>query len=292
MPNTHLLTLHTLSPLHCGTGQAVGAIELPIAREKPTHLPIVPGSSLKGVLRAQQEVKGIHLAAFGPETANAGDQAGAVQFGDARLVLLPMRSVAGVFAWTTSPYLLRRFKKDLEAAGRATWKDEITVPTRQECLITDDKTLVTSLSRVVLEDLDFTVRAADMPKAEAVAKALGDAFFPTDTESQAFLNGHLCIVHDDVMGLLLEMGTELQAHVRLDPDTKTVAEGALWHEESLPVESLLASLVLVNPETKKGGGGASAIEITNHLKGISHQKTIQFGGKASVGKGLCHVGLV
>ena len=290
MANAHLLTLHTLSPLHCGTGQAVGAIELPIAREKPTHLPIVPGSSLKGALRAQEEVKGLHLAAFGPETANAGDQAGAVQFGDARLVLLPMRSVAGVFAWTTSPYLLRRFKQDLGVLEYTAWREDIAVPASQECLLADRDTLVTSLQRVVLEDLDFTVRTADRPRAEAVAKVLGEVFFPGDADSQVFLKTHLCIVHDDVMGLLLEMGTELQAHVRLDPDTKTVANGALWHEESLPVETLLASLVLVNPEPRKGGH--SAQEVSAHLNRLCHRKAIQFGGKASVGKGLCPVGLV
>jgi CRISPR-associated protein Cmr4 len=290
MTQTHLLTLHTLSPLHCGTGQAVGAIELPIAREKPTNLPIVPGSSIKGVLRAQEEVKGIHLAAFGPDTANAGDQAGAVQFGDARLVLLPMRSVAGVFAWTASPYLLRRFKKDLEAADKPSWKDEVSVPEKQQCHATTSTALATSLKRVVLEDLDFTISGASV-MTDGIAKALGEAFFPGDTDSQAFLKSHLCIVHDDVMGLLLDTGTELQAHVRLDPETKTVADGALWHEESLPVESLLASLVLVNPEMKKGGVGTSADEIGGHLKKLCHQKAIQFGGKASVGKGLCHVGL-
>lgn len=291
MSNTHLLTLHTLSPLHCGTGQAVGAIELPIAREKPTHIPIVPGSSLKGALRAQQEIEGIHLAAFGPKTEQAGDQAGAVQFGDARLVLLPMRSVAGVFAWTTSPYLLRRFRKDLEATCIACWKEEIAVPTKQECLVAPGTVLMTTLNRVVLDDLDFTAQSTSN-KTEIVAKALGNAFFPGDMNSQTFLKNHLCIVHDDVMGLLLEMGTELQAHVRLDPETKTVADGALWQEESLPVESLLASLVLVNPEMKKGGGGLSANAITEHVKALCHQKAIQFGGKASVGKGLCKVGLV
>ena len=290
MTRAHLLTLHTLSPLHCGTGQAVGAIELPIAREKPTNLPIIPGSSIKGVLRAMEDVKGIHLAAFGPETASAGDQAGAVQFGDARLVLLPMRRVAGVFAWTTSSYLLRRFKKDLEAAGKPSWTDEAPVLTPQECHASSSTVLVTSLKRVVLEDLDFTISGASA-KADAIAKALGDAFFPEDADSQAFLKSHLCIVHDDVMGLLLDTGTELQAHIRLDPETKTVADGALWHEESLPVESLLSSLVLVNPETKKGGGGAPAEEISEHLKRLCHRKAIQFGGKASVGKGLCNVGL-
>jgi len=290
MPTTHLLTLHTLSPLHCGTGHAVGAIELPIAREKPTHLPIVPGSSLKGVLRAQKDVRDIHLAAFGPDTKDAGDQAGAVQFGDARLVLLPMRSVSGVFAWTTSPYLLRRIAKDLKAAGKQVWKEDFPMAGRQECLVADAQTLVTSLDRVVLEDLDFTFNRAHLAKAEAVAKILGELFFPGDVDSQAFLKAHLCIVHDDVMGLLLEMGTELQAHVRLDPDTKTVANGALWHEESLPVETLLASLVLVN--AADGKAKASMDEIEAHLKGLCDKQTLQFGGKASVGKGLCKVGLV
>ena len=284
---THLLTLHTLSPLHCGTGQAVGAIELPIAREKPTHIPIVPGSSMKGVLRAQAAVQGVHLAAFGPETDKAGEQAGAVQFGDARLVCLPMRSVAGVFAWTTSPYLLRRIRKDLLAAGLATWAGEVPTPTPQECLACASSVLAAAPNRVVLEDLDFTI-GADRQVADAVADALGAAFFPGVNDAPTFMQGHLCIVHDDVMGLLLEMGTELQAHVRLDPNTKTVVKGALWHEESLPVESLMASLVAVNDAP----GGITGIQILAHLKGLCGGKSVQFGGKASVGKGLCSVGLV
>ena len=46
-----LLFTHAFSPLYAGTGQGVGVIDLPIAREKATNLPYLPGSSLKGVLR-------------------------------------------------------------------------------------------------------------------------------------------------------------------------------------------------------------------------------------------------
>jgi CRISPR-associated protein Cmr4 len=266
----------------------VGAIELPIAREKPTHIPIVPGSSLKGVLRAQRKVEGIHLAAFGPETENAADQAGAVQFGDARLVLLPMRSVAGVFAWTTSPYLLRRFRKDLEMAKYTKRWSQEPIVTGQDCLLPDSSALKTNLDRVVLDDLDFTVATGAL--VNQIAGILGEVFFSGDAEEQAFLKAHFCIVPDDVMGLLLEMGTELQTHVRLDPDTKTVAKGALWQEESLPVESLLASLVVVNGAEGKVKAAAEGIQA--HLVSLCHEKTLQFGGKASVGKGLCRIGLV
>ena len=43
-----LLLVETLSPLHAGTGQGIGVIDQPIAREKATGIPFVPGSSLKG----------------------------------------------------------------------------------------------------------------------------------------------------------------------------------------------------------------------------------------------------
>ena len=44
---TKLLFIHALSPLHAGTGQGVGIIDQPIAREKATGIPFLPGSSSK-----------------------------------------------------------------------------------------------------------------------------------------------------------------------------------------------------------------------------------------------------
>ena len=51
MPEAMLMFVHALTSLHAGTGQGVGVIDLPIARERATDLPLVPGSSLKGCLR-------------------------------------------------------------------------------------------------------------------------------------------------------------------------------------------------------------------------------------------------
>src|SRR5947199_2222222 len=117
---THLVLVHALSPLHPGTGQAVGAIDLPIARERPTGIPLVPGSSIKGALRARSDPQDeMTWAVFGPETALSSEHAGGVQFSDAHLVLLPVRSVAGTYAWVTSPYLLRRLARDAREAGLA-----------------------------------------------------------------------------------------------------------------------------------------------------------------------------
>src|SRR5579883_3032511 len=116
MPS-YLTIVHALSALHAGTGQGSGTIDLPIAREKATGLPYLPGSSLKGTLRthcAEEKRKEI----FGSENAEGGfANAGMIQISDQRLLLLPVRSLAGTFAWVTSPYVLRRLKRDLAELG-------------------------------------------------------------------------------------------------------------------------------------------------------------------------------
>src|SRR5947199_9877363 len=110
---TRLTLIHAMSPLHAGTGHSVGAIDLPIARERPTGIPLIPGSSIKGALRARSpKTDGkddpITRDVFGPDTANSSDHGGSVQFSDAHLLLLPVRSLAGTFAWVTSPHLIRK----------------------------------------------------------------------------------------------------------------------------------------------------------------------------------------
>ncbi|MBQ3620098.1 MAG: hypothetical protein II940_00285, partial [Methanosarcinaceae archaeon] len=51
MTSQQIYFIHALSPLHAGTGQGTGVIDLPIAREKATNIPIFPASSLKGAMR-------------------------------------------------------------------------------------------------------------------------------------------------------------------------------------------------------------------------------------------------
>lgn len=285
---TRLVLIHALSPLHAGTGQAVGAIDLPIARERPTGIPLVPGSSIKGALRARSE-KGGHrtVAAFGPETANASDHAGAIQVGDAHLVLLPVRSLAGTFAWVTSPYLLHRFSRDAREAGF----DLPRAPapgTALECLLLGSRIL--AQGRVVLEDLELKVSPnAQEPVLTAYARVLARAFGEASEELQT-LRDRLCVVHDDVMSFLLDTATEVTARVRLDEDKKTVAKGALWYEEALPTESVLCGVLLASTVSRKGQTYTAdeLADFVSQLPGTA----LQLGGKANVGRGTCRVSLV
>ena len=47
---TKLMTIFTRTPLHVGCGSSVGAVDQPVARERHTRFPIIPGSAIKGVL--------------------------------------------------------------------------------------------------------------------------------------------------------------------------------------------------------------------------------------------------
>ncbi len=46
-----ILALHAQTPLHPGSGTALGTVDLPIQRERHNRWPTIPGSALKGILR-------------------------------------------------------------------------------------------------------------------------------------------------------------------------------------------------------------------------------------------------
>ena len=284
---TRLLFLHVLSPLHVGTGQGVGVIDLPVAREKPTGIPIVPGSSLKGVLRAQVADKDLCKRVFGPETDVAYEHAGSVQFGDLYLLFLPVRSLRGTFAWVTSPFLLQRFARDVAWVQNGLVFPQVPqVAQENRCLVPAQLTshlLLDRAARVILEDLDLQAQMEQ--NLDQWATTLAPLAFPNDGTWQTHFKERICVVHDDVLAFLLETALEVTARVRLKEDTKTVARGALWYEEALPAESILYGVVVIAPVK------ATAEEVDQVLQSATRQ-SIQLGGDATVGRGLCRLNLL
>jgi CRISPR-associated protein Cmr4 len=293
--STHLVLVHALSPIHCGTGQAISGIDLPIAREKHTGTPLIPGSTLKGVLRAQSggyEVKegqppvakGLHLGAFGPDTDKATEHAGAVQFGDLHLVFLPIRSVRGTFAWVTSPNLIRRLSRELKETNHG-WKIPSLADKDEEAQVSGDRLIVKvgDKERVVFEDFDFTARKS--PELKQFASQFGEAVFgknnPTELEHFA---QRVCVVSDDVMRILGRVGMEITARNRINNETKTVAKGALWTEEALPSEAILAGVLVATAIRKED----RTEKLVDHVRSLC-SGPIQLGGKATVGRGLCRL---
>jgi len=284
--DARLIFVHALSPLHAGTGQGVGVIDLPIAREKATGLPYLPGSSLKGTLRDEfNEDENQRDKIFGPEKDNASDFAGAIQFTDQTLLLLPVRSLAGTFAWVTSPYIMRRLKRDASDAGALVAEFDIPAPTDEgHCIITHSSALrLSGVDKVCLEDLDLAPDDSQSETIQFWVDWLGSRVFQDDSPWQSMLAQKICVVHDDVLSFILNTATEITARVKIQDDAKTVQKGGLWYEESLPTESVLFGLALAFPN-KRTEMTTAAIFAAVEPK---LNKTLQFGGKATVGRGLC-----
>jgi CRISPR-associated protein Cmr4 len=283
-----LTFVHALSPLHAGTGQGVDLIDLPVARERATNLPFLPGSSLKGALRDLVREKELQTALFGPATKDidgVNDHAGSLQLADQRLLLLPVRSMAGTFAWATCPFVLRRLRRDALDVGLAELPEVPQVAKHADALIAE-KSALTIGDQIVLEDLDLT------PQRETVVAAwaawIGQHIF--DDVWQTLLRERLCIVHDEAFNFLAETATEVSARIRLKDDSKTVAGGALWYEEALPTESVLYGMAVLQFTSKareKADPARAQATLVAALK-----QPLQLGGKASTGKGICRVAIV
>jgi len=278
---TRAFLLHALSPLHAGTGQAAGIVDLPIARYRSTGIPFVPGSSIKGVLRDARRANGVEkddllLAVFGPGTNDPAAHAGALVVGDARLLALPVRSFRGTFAWVSSPLLLELARRDLgevasglnlpSLAGRAA-----RVTNGSACLFENT---------IYLEDLDLP--------AEVDPGCVGWARFlsPLVSPGEDIFSKRFVVVDDDTMSFVMETTTQLDARVRLDSETRTVAKGALWLEESLPPESLLLGLLAAD-RSRRNGLAMSPAEVLDYALGEA--TVLQLGGKATVGRGRCRI---
>lgn len=288
---TKLLLLQTLSPLHAGTGQGVGVIDLPIAREKATGIPFLPGSSVKGVLRDAYSQTSSPTPApeklFGPDMVNAEAHASSVQFSDMRLLLLPVRSISGVFAWVTSPFLLQRFQRDLLHMRDFHAPSLLAPPAAKEgCRVANSGCEIVANGSVVLEDL--SLQAEPSADVNTWAGWLGAHLFPDDEYWQAAVAARLCIVHDDVLTFLLQTATEITARIRMNEETKTVAQGALWYEESLPTETILTGIVMATPIKK---AGTTVDDIFGAVSSLTN-RVHQMGGNATVGRGLCQLRLV
>ena len=278
-----LFHLHALSALHCGSGQSAGVVDLPIARDRASHLPLVPGSSLRGVLRAEieatQGAASLAMALFGPRNIAGKEDAhaGALAVGDAHLLLLPVRALAGIVAYITCPFVLKRYAQDLtEPPAIPKLAENEAHHAAGNCNIINNL--------VVLEDLDLTPRHNSL--SDAWAERIAAAVFAQDPEAQGDLRTRILIVADSIFAFLAETATEIRTRIRIDPKTGVVARGALWYEENLPADSILWGIYALTDSRVKGVEH-SAEQLAEHLvSALGTQPLLQLGGKAGVGRGL------
>jgi len=269
-----ILTIFTRTPLHVGAGSSVGAIDQPVIRERHTRFPVIPGSSIKGVLRdyaAQQKIDDIERL-FGHAPVNKEDKAyaGAMAFGEARLLAFPLRSAKGSFALATCPLVLARYARDRGLAfdipqvkdGEAFTAEAVRLPSGQS-----------ALEEYVFKSAG--VFPADW--AEHLAGLLDDTVL-----RQA--KAHFVLLPDSDLTYFAEHACQVQHHNRIDNETGTVDEGALFNTETVPSETLFyAPCHSLKSETDDNA-------LFGHFS--QSERLVQFGGDGTTGLGFCTLKLI
>ena len=313
------------SPLHAGSGDDLGIVDLPIQRERHTSFPKIESSSLKGALREafetavdsqkfnnwdDDDVK-IHrffgyddgsLKSDGEESPkrklesnfkDASDYAGCLAFTDARTLLFPVKSMKGVFAWVTCQQVLNKFASDLGIAKSKSF-DHLDAAIK-EGKLSESHCIVASTSvcingNVVLEEYAFAATQSEQLKS--FAEELADTIFSDDSLAywNRLLKTNLVILSDADFCDFVNQSTEVITRTKIDNNTGTVQDGALFTEEYLPTDSVMYSLVMAS---KEYGKKASATDeqamqfFKDKLPSI-----FQLGGNATIGKGLLRTKLL
>lgn len=312
---TQLVFYYAISPVHMGAGSAIGAIDSPIQREVHTRHPIFAGSGLKGALRHHfnrawpraegddRKPNSLINRIFGPDTG-ASDFAGALSLSDAQLVVLPVRSLKGGFAYVTSPLALARLQRLALQAGIECHWSVPQVPENKAAVASD--ALLQSKGtdkQLILEAFEFI--KADVAGVDTIAQWIATYALPgaSNVSSQFFadkLKSDLVVLNDTDFSHFARHAMVVEPHVRINDESGTADDGGLFYVENLPPETLMVGLAQASIERFKTGSrnGDSAplfhaAEVLtqvfsgggNNTPGISG-KLLQIGGDASTGRGL------
>ncbi|WP_297457203.1 type III-B CRISPR module RAMP protein Cmr4 [Persephonella sp.] len=270
--------IRAITPVHAGSGNDLGIVDLPIQREGHTGFPKIEASTLKGSIRdafeleakskeneeekIKEEIK-IHLI-FGYDGTNASKSikkffeedldfiqfSSSIAFADARILLFPVKSLKGVFAYATCPAVLKRLESDLKMAlltneikiDDREFKAEIyKVEDEGKALVSNESKLIVKGNQVVLEEYLFEVE-----KKQEVSELAQTLSKLTGIEEDS-LKERLIVLSDDDFTDFVKLSTEVITRIKINNETGTVDQGALFTEEYLPAETVMYSIVFFSP---------------------------------------------
>ncbi len=268
--NHAILGLLAETFIHPGAGQSGGVIDLPVARESATDYPYIAGSSLKGALAdaARQDLHEDETSRlFGKP-----DHAGLLLVSDARLLLLPVRSLMGAYRWVTCPHLLERLARDSRRANHLAAPNAIPSIEPYHYVSPLDSS---DDEKLYLEERSFLAM-----KNHAWAQDNAEQWINTmislisDPSAGKRLRQRLVVINDDDFCWFCRNG--LAVHARNVLNQHKQSEN-LWYEETLPPDTLMYSVLA---ERNPGHGTLSAIQTI-----FEKRPYLQVGGNETVGQG-------
>lgn len=271
---TRILYIFTRTPLHVGAGSSVGAIDQPIQRERHTGFPIIPGSSIKGVLR-DAVTRDSKLGPMADRIFGKQEDAGRVSVGEAKVLAFPVRSAKGSFAFVTCPLTLERFRRD---SSNLQELKAVPEPVDMSCFAGDAVTISRSgQTGIVLEEYKFGKSGAYPQDWEKALLGLLD-----DPVWKVAVN-RLVLLSNGDFSHFARNACEVGQHVAIKPDTGTAKPGALFNSEAVPAETLFFA-----PFTPLA---RAQDDIESLAEFLERKPVLQFGGDSTTGLGFCTIRL-
>lgn len=265
--NSVLLGMLAETAIHPGTGRSGGIVDLPVAREAATDYPFIAGSSLKGALREKTESEVENGKALAECWFGKPDSAGALLVSDARIALLPVRSLTGSYRWLTCPHIIERLQRDMRRA-RLQCGAEIPAPA-------NGTVLTHGSGEIYLEERQLAITSSpDAKLIEDLRRLI------RHTETAKRLDKTLAVVNDEDFAWFTRYALPVQARNVLDDDTKLSLN--LWYEESLPADTVMYAIV-----ASRGDPARQAVDSL-----FQDDPYLQIGGNETVGEGWFAVSIV
>jgi CRISPR-associated protein Cmr4 len=287
--------LWAIDPLHVGMGrQYVSRIDLPVAREQGTRLPVIPGTSLSGVCRAYAEIRaksGGKLTcagkggpegkdhcgkcpvcfAFGFSRGNEESRQGLVQIGTAHILFFPIATTQGP-VWITCARQLQ------DAALMLNSTLDLSVNNGSfRAVHCGGKGSLDGCGELDLGWLYLKDQKNPLDReAWAFLACVEDGNEFQASLPQSFSNSFArsALVPDELFGTLVNDNLEVRTLVSIDPATGAAEEGALFTYEAIPRSTLLwFDVVYTNPliyslDGKKAENNSKTKDDTVTLAGL------------------------
>lgn len=300
-----ILTYYAISPIHAGSGALIGAIDLPIQRERHTNWPHIQASSVKGALRdhfrsySSIEDKQLINFIFGTDTENdvppfemEESIAGAIAVSDAKLLAFPVRSNVAPFVWVTCPTVLQRLAMDLKFVESD--KEEKPKEWLNNSIQFEEEKAVWLINKGDIKDNPILLEEVIVKLLEIKDERLVSSLdiLPNTIDK-------LLLVSDTIFTYLTETTTEVQTQIKIDSNTGTTKDGSLRYQELLPSDTLLYSVIYFKNQMietnnikakednlKERIANLTATTIMETVK-KSIKNFIQIGGDETLGRGIC-----
>lgn len=302
---SRILFLYAETSLHAGMGSGLGAVDMPIQRERQTGYPVIQSTGIKGALRQYalgDDKDPMIQAVFGPDSDNGDLHAGSISVEDARILAFPVRSLSGVFVWITCADVLARFRRSTIHPSRMDGGEYPNLPElirdipKGEAWTSSEKILLDG-NAIVLEEYDYG--AQFNKSAESWANTLADFAMPDEKIYQEYyrqrMRDSLVIISNDDFRDFVQYSTEIVTRIRLDKATKTVAKGALFTQELLPADTIFYAVVNAtrlrvpseHQDLKTLQGQTPTGQAEHVLNWLTENlnSRIQIGGDETVGRG-------